>query len=130
MLPSSPEKCPAERVAHHLPCTISHRGAASTSYLVVDGDIGLRSFRGRKLERGEFKIPDSHELVGVEIDEKDNINVKHKLKSDGTFYNHDDAVTEESPLPNALKWLKIAADLHAPNDATDVEGSGPVANDE
>ncbi len=105
----------------HLPCTISHRGAASISYLVLDGDIGLKSFRGRKLERGKFKILDSHEIVAVEIGENKEMNVKHRLKSGGMYYCFDDSATEESPLPNALKWLNITAELHAPTNAFELE---------
>lgn len=57
-MPLVPPPENARRTAHLLPCTVSHRGAVTAGY-IPEG--GLRSFRGRKLERGVFKVPDSHE---------------------------------------------------------------------
>lgn len=119
MAPSN-SKSTTLQIAHHLPCTISYRGVATKSYLIASEYVGLQSFRGRKLERGEFKIPDSHEVAGIEIDAKENANVKFKLDSKGTFYDFSDSVTEKRALPNALRWLNIATELHAPSDTTEV----------
>lgn len=112
---------PEAAKAHHLPCTIHHRGKASPGYLNVDKEIGLRSFRGRKLEKGKFNVPDSHALLACELNEDGTLKVKHKLSNQGVFYNHDDPATDESPLPKSLNWFKLASSVHAPLKASDVE---------
>jgi len=112
---------PTGTEAHHLPCTIHHRGKASAGYLNVDKEIGLRSFRGRKLEKGKFDVPDSHALLACELEEDGTMKVKYKLNNEGAFYNHDDPATQDSPLPNSLNWFKLAASIHAPLSSSDVE---------
>lgn len=111
------------RVAHHLPCTISHRGPFNAAYLTLNGDDALRSLRGRKLEKGVFQVPDTHQLLAVERgeDEDSELQVKFKLENKGVFYNHDDPADEDSAVPKAVKWFQIASALHAPIDPDTLE---------
>lgn len=109
------------RVAHHLPCTVAHRGPVNPEYANANGKEGLRSLRGRKLEKGTFTIPDSHQLVAAEEDENGKVKIKWNLRNEGVFYNHDDAAADDSPFPSAMKWLSISAALHAPREEKDVE---------
>lgn len=124
----------SKRVAQHLPCTISHRGPVNAAYLALDGEDGLRSLRGRKLERGVFEVPDTHQLLAVEQGEVEGeegaLKIKFKLENKGVFYNHDDPADEESAVPKAVKWFQIASALHAPIDPDTLEQSATAPTDQ
>ncbi|RWS12727.1 ribonuclease H2 subunit C-like protein [Dinothrombium tinctorium] len=101
-----------------MPCRVKHRGEAKVSEyfeaIIQQNEKKplLSSFRGYPLCGETIKLPQG--FVGVVVDGKDN---EFKVKSnfaEFTYWNWDKNPSDSDTVPQAFKWISIAAAIHKP----------------
>lgn len=71
------------------------------------------SFRGRPLNGKKIQLPEGFAFARVSKSENENQLVASDLSKEATYWNLDKLPSSNDPVPQALQWLQLSADIHS-----------------